>query len=327
MLFANAPIDKLNFAISQKGKILYGSKYKPLPQLNYTDIEGNKRFLEKLGYSKYQIDAIASDPNRMKLVTEDWYQTRSGGSRAIDTFEGWDNKTGPLSEWRGNSSAAGAGLNLVDIRGHTFDKYLGNLQFNLADNITGLTPNSAYDYVSSLSQTSDATIFSPIFEQLGLSTHTSNALNKELLRLAHTDRNHRLGALLHSQTIPFNTGTYTNRYYIGGYTSPVNLGSIPHTDPTTQYSIGSGSVLRNWYPKEARIITRNSYVKPIYTPEWQWRDLYFKQSKSWRNRAADLEEEAYKMWNSYKDLFPNIYRGLGVGGTLGLGTAVYRSVE
>lgn len=304
MLFVTAPIDKLKFAISQKGKMLYGSKYKPLPQLNYTDIDDNKKFLEKLGYSKYQIDAIASDPNRMQLVTEDWYQTRSGGSRGIDTLIGWDDKTGPLSEWRTNASSSGAGLNLVDIRGHTYEKYLGNLQFNLADNITGLTPNSAYRYVSSLSQTSDATIFSPIFEQLGLSTHTSKALNDELLRLVRNNKGgrHKLGALLHSQTIPFNTGTYGSKYYIGGYTSPVNLGSIPHTDPTTQYAIGAGSVLRNWVPKKnMEIITHGTYTKPIYNSIQQWHDLYVEQSKSWESRARELLRRRDKVI----DLFPD----------------------
>lgn len=71
----------LQNVITKKGQIMFGKNYTPLRGIDYSDYEANLKFLYEIGYQGEHLQNLARDPERMKLVGEEYFQYLSSVAR------------------------------------------------------------------------------------------------------------------------------------------------------------------------------------------------------------------------------------------------------
>ena len=82
LFMERADVNTLRKVIERKGQLFFGEGYKPISNINYNDIEANIKFLQEIGYTGEHLYNLASNPERMELVVQDYYQYLSSASRS-----------------------------------------------------------------------------------------------------------------------------------------------------------------------------------------------------------------------------------------------------
>lgn len=114
MLMNPQNAERMNDAISHLYKQIWGTAEgeKKLPSkvyqaIDYNDIEANKFFLEKLGFSKEVSEKMATNPQQMKNVFNYWYLQKLCGKR-FGSFNGNKTEDNALEVLSTNVSPYGA---------------------------------------------------------------------------------------------------------------------------------------------------------------------------------------------------------------------------
>lgn len=131
VLFATGDSELILETQEQFIKSVVGSKGKVAPDMrkHFNNPEQNKQLLKEIDYIG-DFESLASDPNRMQIVLNDWYFNNSVVSRGV-TDRGWESVYNGFtySDPRtGGGRAQGAGLNAVLYGESDAGNIYGNIQ-------------------------------------------------------------------------------------------------------------------------------------------------------------------------------------------------------
>lgn len=158
VLMEQADVKDLQSTLSRKGRMFFGERYKPImrnldsetPLVNTSNVEDNLAALEAMGYTGVNLNKLASDPQRMQLVMEDFYQTMTGLGRGVSDVKG-DDVFNSLSQHRqGGGNARGAGLNNVLLGNSGYGDTYGLNQIDLSSYMKGKSASQVVNFFNTL---------------------------------------------------------------------------------------------------------------------------------------------------------------------------------
>lgn len=158
VLMEQADIKDLQNTLSRKGRMFFGDRYKPImrnldsetPLVNTSNVEDNLAALEAMGYTGVNLNKLASDPQRMQLVMEDFYQTMTGLGRGVSDVKGDDIFNSLSQHKQGGGNARGAGLNNVLLGNSGYGDMYGLNQIDLSLYMKGKSASQAVNFFNTL---------------------------------------------------------------------------------------------------------------------------------------------------------------------------------
>lgn len=351
-LMERANPEILQRVITKKGQLMFGKNYTPVRGIDYSNYEDNLEFLAEIGYQGEHIQNLARNPERMKLVGEEYFQQLSSVARGepkAESLSDWVTRSTIWNPSLNGGDYSGAGKNSVALGNSNVGPYYSSMQIDLNPYLEGKSLKEVIKFSNILKgkeklpeETSQ--ILSNI---LGVNISNMNDLNKYLSDLysehpTYEQIKNKLETI--AKYYPYLEGEiYSSTPYRGFFASPTSglrFNSRSHTFPfepmenTVARVSNVGSKGRRVYVD----VDRTSRKMRNNNPD-RYSDLYNitlekqKFAKTKANAAYDKSEIISMRKRKYENIiqdFEMAVRILGLtgiiaGGTLGLANTIGKS--